>query len=207
MADDDLRELRAYLERTVGFDFPSGPYGWPNEIEAALLDAVFSIRARYGGPNTGVRAVVRRWQAREGAPAGFDDLSVLAQMDPEVLAQIVGNRSRASGRLKAAIVVDAAGALQRAGLRHAAQFDASTEQEAAYVSVHGCGPVTWSYFGMLLGHPDVKADTWIIRYVSAALNRKVTSEEARQLLVRVAQDRGVDPTRLDHEVWNYARKS
>lgn len=54
--------LVRYIGTTVGPDLPVWPGGWPGQIEAALLDAVFSIRARYGSPTTGVRAVVSRWR-------------------------------------------------------------------------------------------------------------------------------------------------
>ena len=52
------------------------PGGWPGEIEAALIDAVFSIRARYGTGENGVRGVVKRWRDERGDV--LDDLRALA---------------------------------------------------------------------------------------------------------------------------------
>lgn len=92
-----------------------------------------------------------------------------------------------------------------AGVQHAEQFTASPEQKAAYLAVRGCGQVTWSYFAMLLGKPDVKPDTWILRYVRTAVGHKVTPQQARDLLTGAAEARGDDTTRLDHAVWSYAR--
>ncbi|WP_265442413.1 hypothetical protein [Flexivirga meconopsidis] len=82
-------------------------------MEAALLDAIFSIRARYGGPTNGVRAVVNRWSShRDGE---MNDLAELARAKPAEVAAVVDNRTKASGRLKSEIVVDAANALVAVG--------------------------------------------------------------------------------------------
>lgn len=56
----DVERLLASIDSRVGQAIPGCPGGWPGQIEAALLDAVFSIQARYGGPTTGVRGVVAR---------------------------------------------------------------------------------------------------------------------------------------------------
>ncbi|MCX2967239.1 hypothetical protein [Gordonia aquimaris] len=202
---DQVEALDRYVTSTLGDSLPAWPGGWPGEIEAALIDAVFSIQARYGGPQTGVRGVVKRWRDHQARP--LDDLEVLAQVDPAEFIRIVDNSSQASGRPKAAIVVDAARALTDVGVRHARQFRSTPDQKAAYLSVKGCGPVTWSYLGMLLGSPDIKADTWILRFVEKAVGHRVASQEARQLLTAVAAKRDVNATELDHAVWDYARRN
>lgn len=204
---NDVPTLDAYIDAAVSEDLQEWPGGWPGEIEAALIDAVFSIRARYGGPETGVRGVVKRWRERDGRTGKIDDLEALADADPADFVNTVNNAAKASGRLKCEIVVDAANALTAVGLRHASEFTNSSEQKKAYLSVKGCGSVTWSYFGMLLGLPDVKADTWIVRFVEKALARPVRPEEARELLATVATARAVSATALDHAVWEYARRN
>jgi len=40
--------LHQYVVETIGDRPGSWPGGWPGEIEAALIDAVFSVRAHYG---------------------------------------------------------------------------------------------------------------------------------------------------------------
>ncbi|WJG14306.1 MULTISPECIES: hypothetical protein [Gordonia] len=204
---DEAATLDEYIKTALGDDFHTWPGGWPGEIEAALIDAVFSIQARYGGPRTGVRAVVNRWRSRDDRTAKIDDLEALAAADPVEFVRTVNNSAQASGRLKGEIVIDAAKALTAVGLRHASDFTNSKEQKNAYLSVKGCGSVTWSYFGMLLGEADVKADTWIVRFVERALARPVRTEEARELLATVATMRDVSATALDHAVWEYARKN
>jgi hypothetical protein len=150
--DEDVKQLADYVEEVIVEPWPKWPGGYPGEIEAALLDAVLSIRARYGKPTTGVRARVRRWREDRGGPV--DDLSQLASWNPEDLAALLGNRQRLAGRLKTAAIVEAAGRLTAAGARQAAQLDPNNRMYAdAYTGVVGLGRVTWAYFAMLLGQP------------------------------------------------------
>ena len=117
------------------------------------------------------------------------------------------SRAKASRRLKAAIVVDAAGALANVGLIHAADFTGHPDQRQAYLSVRGCGPVTWTYFGMLLGVSGVKADTWIVRFVRDAVGRSLTPIEAEALVSAAAAELSVPDSQLDHAIWQAARSS
>lgn len=199
----DLDALIGHIHRTVGTDLAAWPGGWTTEIEAALLDAIFSIRARYGkSPTTGVRRVVNTWRAQRGGIA--DDLIVLSNQNPEELARLLDNHSKIGGRLKTAVVIDAAACLACVGLTHASDFEASSQQRAAYLQVRGCGPVTWSYFGMLLGRSDFKPDTWVMRFVREPIPG-ITTEQARELLNAAADRLDLDPSELDHAIWNYQR--
>lgn len=70
MGRDELRRLGDYIAATLPDPWPTWPGGWPGQTEAAVLDAVLSICARYGGPHTGVRAAVARYRASiSGGPA------------------------------------------------------------------------------------------------------------------------------------------
>ncbi len=181
--DPDLVRLIAHLRETglTSGRLPDWPGGYPGEVGSALIDAVFSIRARYGkGPGVGVRAVVGRWRAHRGVPA--DGLLVLAQTPVGVVRRVLHNDGRVAGRSKVEVVVDAAQRLSSVGLRRAGDFDGSSAQRAAYVGTGGCGPVMWSYLGMLLGRQDAKPDTWIMRYVRLATGGDVDAELARRLI-------------------------
>lgn len=207
MTDTHSDELTRLLERisvTLGDDLPAWPGGWPTDVEAALLDTVFSIRARYGSPTTGVRAVVHRWMDYRGGRA--DDLSVLGATDPAVVRKILSNNAKSSSRYKADIVVDAAARFAAVGLVHAADFTGDADQRAAYLGVKGCGRVTWPYFGMLLGTPNSKPDTWIMRYVRAVVGDQTSTDQARELINQAAAALGVNASRLDHAIWSYARR-
>lgn len=202
---DDVTKLREHVDRTLGEPATTWPGGWPCEIEAALIDAVFSIRANYGSRarKTGVYGAVSRY--RDTRPEGADDLRKLASMAEEELEALT-NRGRTGGRSKAGAVIDAANALVEAGVVHAS--DLKSQQavaRSAYLSVRGCGPVTWSYLCMLLGIDDVKADTWVMRFVQQAVPHAKTTEEVRRLVSEVAKQMGVRRSDLDHAIWSYQR--
>ncbi len=57
---------------------------------------------------------------------------------------------------------------------------------------------------MLLRRSDFKPDTWVMRFVREPIPG-ITTEQARDLL-NVAGDRlDLDPSELDHAIWNYQR--
>lgn len=211
MTTNDVVILRRAIGEKLPQPWTEWPGGWPDEVEAALLDAVLSIRARYGTADTGVRGAVARYREEVGGES-LNDLARLAGFDPRRLTTVLRNQQRTSGRSKTEAIVEAARSLVDVGVHTASQLDPE-EHKRAYTKVHGLGVVTWEYFTMLLGRPGVKADTWVVRWVSAQLGRDVPSREAHTLLTEVATDL-VDPdagaphaflTRLDHQIWRTAR--
>lgn len=208
MTESDVARLISRIER----DLPrSGwltwPGGWPGEIEAAILDSVFSIRARYGGENSGVRRVVRLWRDDRGAV--LNDLAELARHaeKPASLAAILDNRQQLSGGLtKAAGAALAARALLDAGVRRADDVTGAATERRAWGSVKGLSEVTWSYVLMLLGTPGVKADVMVRRFVGEAIGRQPSAEEAKDLVVVAATELDVNATDLDHAIWSWQRK-
>lgn len=183
--------------------------GWSGQLPMALLDAVYSIQARYSTPN-GKGLLPRLRKFKELHPAAATDLRELADLSEEQVAAVVG-RGVISGRTKASAVLEAARnllALQPA-VHDADSYDhANPEHRRAYLKVHGLAEVTHNYFGMLLGYPDVKADTWIIRAVQRVANEAglaitVDAKLARAVLVRVHESArlGESVTHLDHAVW------
>lgn len=201
----DLDVLHEYVLETIGSSPAEWPGGWPNEVEAALIDAVFSVRARYGSRQkaTGVYGAVTRWRNFRTEKA--DDLRVLAAVDEAHLRNLT-NSGKLSGRYKATVVMDVALALSSIGILHARDVAARLpEAKRAYLSVKGCGPVTWSYFRMLLGIDDVKPDTWLMRFVQDRLPHVRNTAEASQLVTTVASRLKVSSTALDHAIWRYRR--
>lgn len=202
----DVDAIVQRVTATIGASASAWPGGW-GQIELALIDAVFSIRARYGsrtpGQETGVYGAVIRWREHRGGEA--DDLVHLARCTTdEVLAHT--NRARVSGRAKAAVVIEAAQRLVDVQVRSASDFAKHIEDAGrAYRSVKGCGPVTWRYLRMLLGEPDIKPDVWILRFLEAALNVEVTKDAAVPLLLATAGELNVNPRDLDHAIWTYQR--
>lgn len=199
----DLNSADIDLVTEAAQDIPvvAYPGGWHGQIEVALIDAVLSIRARYGTPETGVRAAIKRYRDQQAREV-LDDLDALKAVGAVRLADVLQNRQKTGGVLKSLAIVDAAEKLTAAGVRSASDLDpVSEEQRAAYTGVTGLGEVTWEYFCMNLGWPGIKADTWICRFVARAIHGEVTSVAARRLLMAAADRLRRDPIELDHSVW------
>ena len=204
--EKDVAALEAHVLDKLGATHDSWPGGYPDDVELALLDAIFSVRARYGDrkKKTGVFGAVHRWSEYRGGSA--DDLRVLAAADLAELT-VITNRSVLSGRPKAQVAIDAAVSLVAAGITTAdAMRGDAAAAKRAYLSVRGCGPVTWAYVQMLVGIDDVKADVWVVRFVAQALGRdRVESATASTLVKAVAHGIGVQERQLDHAIWRYQR--
>lgn len=210
-----MAELRAYVATHLGDDWVEWPGGRPGEAEVALVDAVMSIRARYGRSGstdhdvprapTGVHWAVAAYRALRGS-GRLDDLRVLAQMDAEILERAVGSQKTA-GVPKAEAIVRAAAALVDVGVLAADDVDpADPRQKRAYTSVRGLGWITWEYFGMLLGRPGVKADRWVVQAVSKGVRRRpVTPTVARDVVLGTASALDRSPTALEHALWAFER--
>jgi len=111
---------------------------------------------------------------------------------------ILRNRQKTGGVPKSAAIIAAASALTAAGVHTAHDLDPdSLDHRRAYCNVRGLGPVTWTYFTMLLGQPGVKADTWIVRFVTDALSRprSVPSTQAEALVTAAAEQPRSHPPR------------
>jgi hypothetical protein len=184
--------------------WPEWPGGYPGEVEAAVLDSVFSVRASYGTATTGVRAVVARWREHRGGH--IDDLTELASTGVDEVSAILSNAQKLpGGQPKAEAATAAAAALVRAGARHAADINDRDELRRAWCSIKGLSDVTWAYVLMLLGLEGVKADTMVRRFVSDAVGHPATGEAARSLVTEAAEVLGVGVTRLDHAIWSWQR--
>ena len=218
-----LESVQAYINTSIGSD-PSDwvkPGLYVGEIEAALLDSILSVQTRYGNsPDTGVRKRVTNWRKHRTQHAdehiALDDLNVLAAFSVEgrdsELANILDCRQTLSGPgrtrpLKALAIAQVAAAFVQAGVSSHDGFDANDQQQKKlWLGIGGLGFATWHYTGMLLGHPSVKADTMICRFVATALGTKsVKPKTAMELLLAASRELGVRPEVLDHAIWRWQR--
>jgi hypothetical protein len=209
--EDDTARLVAYIEAEIPKPWTPWPGGRPGQAEAALIDAVLSIQATYGRTANGSRTatgVPRRIELYRAAnPGALDDLERLAKEHPAALAELLDNQQMTGQRTKASAMVEAAGNLVALGVCRAEHVDAENlDQAGAWTTVTGLGPVTWKYFTMLLGAPGVKADTWIIRFVSDAIGRSVNAKTAERLVKAAAPHFQKTATELDHAIWAHARE-
>lgn len=212
----DVQRLTDAVEDQLRNGWVKWPGGHVGQIELALIDAVFSIRAKYGQAATdtrrasGVQAVVARWKQFRGVTT--DDLTAIAGHDEAAFLDICDNRTLTSGRTKASAVQEAARGLLVAGVRSSSDFEIrEIDARAACVATRGLGDVTFNYLRMLLGLQDVKADTWVVRFVEGAIGRPVAPAETSALMHAAAAVFAqrpetclpTTPSDLDHAIWYF----
>lgn len=198
-----------------------------DQVGTALVEAVFSIRARYGG-------VAKRLEEFAALhPEAVNSLESLSRLPESALCKVMGNGVTA-GVTKASAVLEAAQAFRSLTIGNVPPLETASDVrdlvgrqmhvderpwvdclKEAYTGVHGLGWVTFEYFLMLLGIPGVKADTMIRRFVADALGVRageVPAGKARDLVVaahgQVAPGLhgGPDLTQFDHGLWLYQRR-
>lgn len=194
--------LRAVPRETSPYWFP----GWP-DTEAALLDAVFSARASYGGPTTGVRGVVSAWRAhRHGAT---DDVAAFAAFDGDGLAELLGNRQRVPGNstTKAAAVIAAAAALTVVGVRRAADVADTEAIRRAVVDVPGLGNRTWLCFLGSLGVDTPENETLVATFLGDVTGTvgEFDASNVGDALAAIAAELDLDVATVRHAIWRHQR--
>lgn len=210
MTDAQVGALVAETRKIADSEFTEYGGGWKGRIGTALVDAVFSIRAKYTAKDP-TRGVIGRLVAfNEARPEAMDDLDALIELGEHELARIMG-RGVTGGRKKAACVIEAAQNLRALDPPVTTAADLlgadPLQVKKAYTSVHGLSWVTCEYFQMLLGKPGVKADTMIVRFVNAALEASgldpVDARSARELVVQASgvDVRGATLTHFEHALW------
>lgn len=211
LSEEQTRALVAEVAKLGDAEFTAYSGGWAGYVGAALVDAVFSIRAKYEAkdPTKGVIGRVKIFNAEH--PEAMNDLSKLAALSEQELLDIMG-RGRTGSRTKAACVIEAAEALRALEPSIVTADDLLAADpyavKTAYTGVNGLGWVTCEYFQMLLGKPGVKADRMIVGFVNAALTEAGLEtegpHEARELVLAAHEtdDRGAASlTHYEHAIW------
>lgn len=194
---------------------------WENTISMALLDAVYSIQARYhAGKGKGVWNRLDDFRTQH--PEVLDDLDRLVTLSEGDIRHLMRN-GKTSKVYKSVAALEAAENLRALGIRSARDLRGQVpdveapgfaEVKKAYTSVHGLGKVTFEYFLMLLGIPGVKADVMIRRFVAQALgeSESAASETNARQLVIAAHDQlrstahyPENLSAFDHALWQHQR--
>lgn len=181
--------------------------GWEGHLGMALLDAVYSKQTQYR-TKRGKGLLPRLLAFHNKHEPARSDLRELLKLPETELKDILGN-GVTNGRTKASAVLEAAKKLVSCSVYTHEQYDHSDpSHRRAYLDVHGLGPVTHNYFGMLLGYPDTKPDTWIIRAVQRVADAEnlgivVNSKLARTVVTEahVITKLGKTVTHMDHAIW------
>jgi hypothetical protein len=222
-ADDDVESLVQALEALGPPDTWDEPPPPVTGLAVAIIDAVWSIGVKYAS----VENVLARYrEARSGQGANADEDTAADFIDfveqlggPDAFAEQVNNRQRTSsksGILKAEAVLREARMLAEEQI--VVPQDVLSADDARLETLSGrwaevpgqSSLVSWHYFLMRAGVQGVKPDRMIRRFVARALRRPgpqaVGTEEARYLVAATAEWLGVDPSELDHEIWDYERQ-
>jgi hypothetical protein len=79
-------------------------------------------------------------------------------------------------------------------------------QEDFVGRIKGLGPAVYRSLVMRLGVDTIKPDVHVLRFVSSAIGRRVTQDEAVTSLEEVARRLGISARTLDRSVWAYQAK-
>lgn len=188
--------------------------GWGDRISLALIDAVYSISAKYTATSgLGVAGRLKNlkdlWESAPGSP--LYSLRELCTHDESEIRSVMGKGKVAPGkqrsRYKSIAVLDAATAFTDLGIDSADDLrswiggvgdlprdkSAFAQARKAYTQVYGLGVVTFEYWLMLLGIPGVKADRRIVSFVQKVIAEgagsnvvppSISAKEARSLLLK-----------------------
>jgi hypothetical protein len=195
-------------------------------LSLALIDAVYSIRARYRAVERVVGAYCKASDtdcqpltARQDPlfrEHGLDYLLDRAgSLQGEALAEALfgGSRSRTADRLKADVCIEAAERLRALSVTQIPDLCERTDDAAArnaWTAVRGLGWVTWQYFCSLAGIDHFKPDIMLMRFAARTLGRTVSAAETDMLLSRAFQQlqtshSGLTKRALDHTIWRFER--
>lgn len=204
-------------------------------LPLCVIDAVFSIRTSYKAvtnvvdrfcEHTGWKPFASSRENRGPGDCGIQDMiSIFEKTDAKEMAVSVFKNtqltSSQSGILKAKAVEKYCGALAISGIDNFKDLhqDGPKGQEqrefaeAGILGIRGqSSGISFNYFMMLAGDNDrVKADRWVMRFVSEALHMDIMQHRQAAILVRLAaielrrrhQDRHWTATNLDHAIWKH----
>ena len=167
----DLAKLLEAITNSIGGEqsWPPYPGGHPDEVEAALLDSVFSLMAVYGSANAGPRAVVRRWRDHVGTRPLNSLSGLVADVDraggTDAFRVILKHNGIAVPNAKdqptkAAAIYGIATTLVAFGIDNAEDVRSKNEEAPndlfrAITKERGVADAGATYFLMLLGVPGV----------------------------------------------------
>jgi hypothetical protein len=220
VSDENIQKLVAYCEDKLNLtDIQLGDeYGYPN-LPLCIIDAIFSINANYTSTENTVKRFVAYFDASDSLTVR-ELVDLYAQHSVEFMAEeVYKNRQRTStknGILKAEAVLEVAKVLLKYGVNTLEDMQKVTSHaafRADYRAIRGqSSGVSLRYFYMLAGvEAEIKPDRMIVRFIEAALGRKVNVKECHKLLVAAAEELrakypDVTPRSLDHIIWRYQRK-
>ena len=193
-------------------------------LPLAIIDAVFSIRVNYSCASNVVKRYCTYYNlpVEKSATAPAHTVSNLIQnieslgSSEKFANEVLNNTHKTAGKnpiLKAEAVYQWAKVLKEFRIETFEDMQKADKQllEKKLQEIHGQGKEVVRYFFMLCGDENfVKADIWILQFLSSILQRDVKDVEAEPLLKAVAielrqENSGITPRLLDNIIWQYQR--
>jgi hypothetical protein len=211
---DRISEVTAVLGDPLNWKMPDG---YHQSVALSILDSIWSMGVNYDQHVVPVISRYRKFRQDEGANPEKDSAADLVSVfdrlggTDEFVREIAKNRQRTStlnGILKASAVLMVALRIKSLGLitpTDVVQSQDSVKEFWLKIKGQRSG-ISFGYFMMLLGQEGVKPDRMIIRFLEESLSRKVSPDEAQELLAKVAMTKNLSQIQLDHAIWNYQRE-
>lgn len=231
---DRLARLIESLRSKLDLSEPLNPEEYAYQsLPLCILDAVFSINAKYESTRNVVERYCSHYQLRQVRKDPFclppveeqEPVSAfvekVTQLGPEKFAvSVLENRQRTStknGILKSEAVLRFAQVLKA----HKVEYFQEVERiqglesfENAIMAIPGQGTgITARYFYMLAGsHDFVKPDRMILGFLRDQLGEKLSQDEAQRILSEASnalkpEHPHLTTKTLDHHIWQYQRQS
>jgi len=182
------------------------PLSPDDHVAEDFLTELFDTVLDYQNRAATVRKALAHFRTERGATVvTLDDLEAVLRDHPDdedLAAYLWGNRHWRRARelrglvayLRERDVTDLA-ALRR--------WAASSTQEEFVGHIKGLGPAVYRSLVMRLGVDTIKPDVHVLRFVTAAIGRRVTQDDAVSSLEEVARRLGTSARTLDGSIWAY----
>ncbi len=206
MAETHVALLRKEMSSALPTDWrDSAPDGYPQQIELALVAAVFRGADE---PDVAFQVTARYMQARPGKR--LDDLSEMGRMTTGAIGEAVGPPFDAalaigSKRLRVDIAGDLAASLSAFGVKSAQDFLAASRErglalEKTCTDVSHSGPSTYLQLATLL-RAEVRPAGEVASWVREAVREPEMSRSAvRTLLRETAAKSSIEPFMLHYAI-------
>lgn len=203
--------------------------GYYQNLPLCVIDAVFSISARYTSTRNTVERFARHFDLDadlvKNVPPSTDQIPLNFLIESYqkygldfLTNKVYQNRQRTSTRngiLKSDSVLRFSQILRQHGIQYMQDVDrfighASFEKAIQQIPGQTSG-ICLRYFYILAGSPNhVKPDRMIIRFIQSAIGKSVTPEQGHHYIVEACkilhqEYPDLTPAVLDNQIWNYQR--
>jgi hypothetical protein len=180
-----------------------------DRVERDLMTELFDTVLDYQNRAETVRKAQEHFRSRYGMTVttldDLDDLLASFPDDDALASSLWGNRHwRRARELRGLVTyLRERGVTDLGSLR---RWAAATSQDDFVGHIKGLGPAVYRSLVMRMGIDTIKPDVHVLRFVSSAIGRTVSQDEAVTSLEDVARRLGIDARTLDASIWEHRAK-